>query len=87
MNRATSEINTMSRLRWRCRRGMLELDLLLQGFLDHGYETLESPQQKQFMRLLALPDQVLLQYLLGTENVKERELADVIERIRRAAAT
>jgi len=75
----------ISRLRWRCRRGMLELDLLLQGFLERGYAQLDAAQQEDFIRLLELPDQVLVEYLLGMAEIKERELVDVIERIRHAA--
>lgn len=77
---------TMDRLRWRCRRGMLELDLLLQGFLDSGYTALSEPQQECFVTLLELPDQTLFEYLMGYREVKERELADVVARIRHAAA-
>jgi antitoxin CptB len=76
-----------ARLRWRCRRGMLELDLLLQGFLDKGYRQLGKQEQERFIRLLELPDQRLLEYLLHSVPVKEKEFTDVIERIRTAAAT
>ena len=39
-----------NRLRWAARRGMLELDLLLNGFLDHGYARLTPEQQTVFQR-------------------------------------
>jgi antitoxin CptB len=77
----------LSRLRWRCRRGMLELDLLLQGFLASGYGQLSASQQAQFARLLELSDQQLFDYLLGYATVREKELADVVERIRHTAAS
>lgn len=76
----------MARLHWRCRRGMLELDLLLQGFLEKEYSQLARAEQESFARLLELPDQQLLEYLLKQKPVKEKEFAHVIERIRRAAA-
>ena len=76
-----------SRLRWRCRRGMLELDLLLQGFLDNGFEQLEETGRLEFVRLLELPDQTLHDYLMGNIEIREREFADVIERIRYAATS
>ncbi len=75
----------LDRLRWRCRRGMLELDLLLQGFLDNGYVELDEARQNIFNRLLELPDQTLSEYLLGMHEIEEKEFIDVIERIRRAA--
>jgi antitoxin CptB len=76
-----------ARLRWRCRRGMLELDLLLQGFLDNGYSRLDAKQKASFIRLLELPDQVLLETLMGEGAEEEKEFQDVIARIRAAAAT
>lgn len=76
----------MDRLRWRCRRGMLELDLLLQGFLDEGYAQLDAAQKENFTRLLELQDQTLQEYLMGTAEIEQREFVDVIERIRHAAA-
>lgn len=75
-----------ARLRWRCRRGMLELDLLLRGFLDREYPQLERAEQVCFARLLELPDQQLLEYLIRQAPVREKEFNDVIERIRAAAA-
>lgn len=75
-----------ARLAWRCRRGMLELDLLLQGFLDQAYEGLGREQQQCFERLLALPDQSLFDYLIQQQDASETEFADVIARIRAIAA-
>jgi antitoxin CptB len=77
--------NEQGRLRWRCRRGMLELDLLLLGFLDREYPQLERAGQACFARLLELPDQHLLEYLIRQAPVREKEFTDVIERIRTAA--
>lgn len=76
----------MSRLRWRCRRGMLELDLLLRAFLDNGYERLNASQRRSFKKLLELPDQTLLEYLMGRSHVEQRELNDVVKRVRDATA-
>lgn len=73
-----------SRLGWRCRRGMLELDLLLQGFLDHGYDELSAVQQMRFAQLLELNDQQLLDYLMEREIPKEREDVELITKIRHA---
>ena len=77
----------MSRLRWRCRRGMLELDLLLMTFMDKGYEQLDRAQRDRFRRLLDLPDQTLLESLMGDSAIEQKEFADVIERIRHTTAS
>jgi antitoxin CptB len=73
------------RLRWRCRRGMLELDLLLQGFLDNGYDGLTTAERTRFVRLLELHDQQLLDYLMEQETPTEREDVELIAKIRHAA--
>lgn len=49
----------LNRLRWRCRRGMLELDMVLACFLDERVAQLTEPQLREFERLLDLEDQEL----------------------------
>lgn len=73
-------------LAWRCRRGMLELDLLLQGFLDAGgYEALDEAGRHAFGELLGCPDAVLLEYLLARMTPADPALARVVHAIRCAA--
>lgn len=71
-----------SRLRWRCRRGMLELDLLLLGFLESGFHLLPDQGQRDFEALLEAPGPELLDWLMGRSIPEKKELADVVERIR-----
>lgn len=73
------------RLVWRCRRGMLELDILLTDFLQNGYGALDERRQRDFERLLELPDQELLEYLLGSTQATDGDLAHVIACIRDTA--
>ncbi|MGH8268081.1 MAG: succinate dehydrogenase assembly factor 2 [Steroidobacteraceae bacterium] len=69
------------RVLWRCRRGMKELDVVLERFagaaLAHGCEA----QRGAFERLLTLPDPVLAGYLLGGETPTEPQLAQLVRRI------
>ncbi len=83
---AMDEAHERARLHWQCRRGMRELDLLLQAYLDHAYDGAADAERAAFRRLLDYPDQLLLEYLLGGLPPSEREVCDVIDRIRRAAA-
>jgi antitoxin CptB len=53
----------MRRLRWQCRRGLLELDLLLQGFLESRYAHLREADKALFCRLLETPDPVMLAWV------------------------
>ncbi len=71
-----------SRLLWRCRRGMLELDLLLQGFVEQGYDGLTVMQQRHFAQMLEMPDQQLLDYLMERLSPREPEVAELIVLIR-----
>jgi antitoxin CptB len=46
----------LERVRWRCRRGLLELDLVLQRFVDEYYARLGEAERRQFETLLDLSD-------------------------------
>ncbi len=68
------------RLRWRCRRGHLELDLLLLSFLEQDYPRLTEAEQARFRDLLQLDDDTLLDMLSG-QAVAE-PWRGIIERLR-----
>jgi antitoxin CptB len=50
----------LSKLKWQCRRGSLELDLLLQHYLDTAYLQADSEEKARFVELLKLDDDELL---------------------------
>ena len=62
-----------SGLRWHCRRGMLELDLLLNAFLDGPYTDLSIDEKAQFKLMLDYPDQTLFDLLMGNMKSSDRE--------------
>lgn len=72
----------LRRLRWRCRRGMLELDLVLQDFLDRQYAMLSANERAAFQRLLSLPDTALISYVHGTEEADSEELKNIVNKLR-----
>ena len=76
----------MGRLYWQCRRGMRELDLLLHGFLERGYGGLDEEGRAAFSALLDLPDSLLFEYLMGHVFPSDAAMADVVRKIRDAAA-
>lgn len=62
-------INDEGRLRWMCRRGMLELDVLFERFIDRGgYQQLSAADQELLEAMLQEPDPVLYSWLLGFEK-------------------
>lgn len=67
-----------ARIRWRCHRGMLELDLLLLGFVDKHYEQLTQSQIEQFELLLTEPDPQIYAWLLGQTAVDKEDLKDIV---------
>ena len=71
------------RIRWRCRRGLLELDLVLQRFLERRFEGLEPSDRRLFDELLDAPDNDLLDMALGRAEPAPRYRA-VVEMLRAA---
>ena len=70
------------RLRWACRRGMRELDVLMTRYLERDFPGASSVEREAFVRLLGLQDPVLAGYLLAGEPSADASLAAVIARIR-----
>lgn len=60
-----TEKMTKARLRWACRRGMLELDVLLAPFVEEGYDALNDEQKQTFERLLSCDDPDLFSWFMG----------------------
>ena len=71
-------------LRWRCRRGMLELDLMLQSFVDKEVPRLSQDELVVFDRLLDYPDQVLLELFLNQTQSSDKDISHFVTRIREA---
>jgi antitoxin CptB len=72
----------LRRLRWRCRRGLLENDLVLARFLDRHGTMLGSDDLAALERLLALPDPDLWDLVSGRAECADGGLAPMVERLR-----
>lgn len=59
------------RLRWRSRRGMLELDIVLHKFIDERYSSLDAQDKLAFEALLAYPDNELWDIISGKSEPEE----------------
>ncbi len=73
----------LARLRWQCRRGMRELDVLVTRWLERDWPVASSEERAVFRRLLALQDPELAAYLLRGEPHPEPAAAALIARMRR----
>ena len=76
--------NDDSKIRWRCRRGMLELDQMLHTFFDKEYQKLSDGEKNTFSELLEHPDQEIYQWLLGMEQPSDSQLQPLLSKIQLA---
>lgn len=72
----------LSSLRWRCRRGSLELDLLLERYLERHDGGATEEERAAFLKLLDLEDPELMDYLMGSRRAGDPETANLVEKIR-----
>jgi antitoxin CptB len=70
------------RVRWHCRRGLLELDLILGRFMDRHYEGLDEEARAAFRELLERPDNDLLDWALGRGAPPEQRYRRVVDLLR-----
>jgi antitoxin CptB len=68
----------LERARWRCRRGLLELDILLERFMDEHYAALGEDELRQFETLLDLPDNDLWDMIMQKQQAKDQSLQPVL---------
>jgi antitoxin CptB len=68
-----------ARLRWRCRRGMREMDMLMLGWLERHWPTASREAQANFEELVEQLDQDILAWVLGREHPPERFAARIAE--------
>lgn len=80
MDNPVSEVS-FARLRWRCRRGMRELDVVFQRYLEQRYRQAPAAEQRAFEALVELQDPQLLNYLVGRETPADPELVNVVARL------
>lgn len=71
-----------ARLSWRCRRGMLELDLILQEFIENRLHNLSDEELVSFESLLTATDPELYAWLMGHNEPPEKEFKALVAYIR-----
>jgi antitoxin CptB len=70
----------IAKLRWQCRRGMLELDIILNQFLTSVFPTLTKKEQQQFQQLLSVDDPTLYAWLMGTEKPSDPDMYAIVSK-------
>ncbi len=69
----------IKRLGWHCRRGMLELDVVLIPFLEQRFRTLEFEDQQRFEKLLECEDQDIFGWIMRHAVPEDAELARIVD--------
>jgi len=71
-----------NRLRWRSRRGLLELDLVFERFLEHDFDQMSAADLDIYQDLLMLPDNDLLDLVDGKTDTDEPRFIPLVARLR-----
>jgi len=84
LNPASSILNPdlLQRVRWRCRRGLLELDIILGRFVEAHYARLSLPERETFEQFLDMADNPLWDMISGKINTVSNEQTELLEKIR-----
>jgi antitoxin CptB len=72
----------IGRLKWHCRRALLELDLIFQRFWERHGDDLDQQGEVTLARLLEMEDHDLWALVSGKESTDDPRLAGLIERLR-----
>lgn len=73
--------NEIKRIYWACRRGMLELDLVMVPFYEQRFRALSEVDQQRFVKLLECEDTELFQWFLGKGSPEDPELDSIVNDI------
>jgi antitoxin CptB len=77
----------INRMRWASRRGMLELDLVLEPFVVSRYQQLSAEDRQRYQQLMLCEDQDLFSWFLQRQLPEEEELRDIVRQILEFAQT
>lgn len=70
-----------ARLRWLCRRGMKELDVLLARYLERDYPRATAAERAAFRELLECQDPVLWDYVMERDEPQDEEMRRVVGKL------
>ncbi len=73
-----------SRLLWRCRRGIREMDILFQEFIEQHYDNLSDSEKTGLDNLLDEADLDILNWIMGKDQAESAELNHIVDLIRKS---
>ncbi|CAA0087965.1 FAD assembly factor SdhE [Halioglobus japonicus] len=71
----------LNRMRWAARRGMLELDLVLEPFVTTRYAQLNEQDRQRFQQLMLCEDQDLFTWFMQRVKPDDEELAQIVSQV------
>jgi antitoxin CptB len=77
-------LKNLERVRWRARRGLLELDIVLGRFIETHYTQLDENEKLIFEELLDMPDNPLWDMIAARQEPTQKEHRALLEKIRMA---
>lgn len=72
----------IGKLKWRCRRGMRELDQVTEGYLNRHYASASPEERAAYQRLLELPDPELLALIFEQKIADDSVTRHVLAKMR-----
>lgn len=75
-------MKNLERVRWRSRRGLLELDIMLERFVEAYYAQLTEAEKQVFEALLDMPDNPLWDMIAGRQEAAQEGQRALLEKIR-----
>jgi len=75
-------MKNLERVKWRARRGLLELDIVLARFIDSSYSKLDDEEKIEFEALLDMPDNPLWDMIAGRQEATQEVQQALLEKIR-----
>ena len=78
------DARSIERLKWKSRRGLLELDIVLERYWASAGAKMGEREAEALEKLLTLPDNDLLDLVMGRSEMPEAHLRDVLDKLRAA---
>lgn len=68
----------LNRLKWKCRRGMKELDIVLTHYLEHCFEEASDDEKHAFETILDMQDPELYFLMIGKKTSEDETIANIV---------
>lgn len=75
---AADEAALLRKVRWKCRRGMRELDRIMERYLSDRWPQASAAERDQFLSLLDVEDDKLFQWFMGYEPCTDERYSDIV---------